>query len=60
MFLSPNAVYRLNITGGAILSLILFLLTATALFYTQYRTFAIVFAVTAVINQALILIWKQW
>ncbi len=60
MFLAPNAVYRLNITGGAILSLILFLLAATALFYTQYRTLAIVFAVTAVIYQALMLIWKQW
>ena len=60
MLLAPRAAYRLNITGGAILSLILFLLAASALFDTQYRTLAIVLAMTAVMNRVLMLMWKQW
>ena len=60
MFLAPKAVYRLNSTSGNLLSLILFLLAATVLFYTQHPVLAIVFASTAVVNRLLILIWKQW
>ncbi len=60
IFLAPNAVHRLNITGGAIISLLLFVLAATALFYTQYRTLALVFVAIAVINRVLMLLWKQW
>jgi hypothetical protein len=60
ILLAPQAAYRLNITGGAILSLILFLLAAVALYQTQHHTLAIVFAVLAIINQTLMVLWKQW
>lgn len=60
LFLAPRASYRLGSTSGNLLSLILFLLAATALFYTQHTVLAIVFALTAVVNRVLILIWKQW
>ena len=60
MFFAPKAGHRLKITSGALLSLILFLLAATALFSAQQPVLAIVFAVTAVVNRALVLIWKQW
>jgi hypothetical protein len=60
MFLAPRAVYRLNSISGNLLSLILFVLAATALFYTQHPVLAIAFASTAIVNRALILIWRQW
>ena len=60
MFLAPRAVYRLNSISGNLLSLILFLLAATALFYTQHPVLAIAFASTAIVNRALIVIWRQW
>lgn len=60
ILLAPQAAYRLNMTSGAMLSLILFLLAATALFQTQHHTLAIIFAVLAIINQAFMVIWKQW
>lgn len=60
LWLAPRATYRLNMTMGSLFSLLLFLLAATALFYTPYRTLAIVFAGIAVLNRGLILIWKQW
>jgi hypothetical protein len=60
MFFAPKAGHRLKITSGALLSLMLFLLAAAALFSTQQPVLAIVFAVTAVVNRALVLVWKQW
>lgn len=60
LFLAPRAVYRLNSLAGNLLSLILFLAAAAALFCTQHPKLAIVFALLAVVNRALILIWKQW
>ena len=60
LFLAPKAVYRLNGISGNLLSLILFLVAAATLFYTQHPGLAIVFAATAVVNRALILIWRQW
>lgn len=60
IFLAPRAAYRLNSISGNLLSLILFLLAAAALFYTQHTLLAIVFASIAVVNRALLLIWKQW
>ncbi len=60
MLLAPRSAHRLDVTGGTLLSLMLFLLTATAVFYTQHPVLAILFAVTAVINRILIVIWKQW
>jgi Protein of unknown function (DUF2568) len=60
MFLAPKAVYRLNSMSGNLLSLILFLLAATALFYTQHPVLAMLFASIAVVNRTLILIWRQW
>jgi Protein of unknown function (DUF2568) len=60
IFLAPRAAYRLNSISGNLLSLVLFLFAAAALFYTQHTLLAIVFASIAVVNRALILIWKQW
>jgi hypothetical protein len=60
MFFAPNAAKRLNGTNGTLLSLLLFLLSAVALFYAQHSTLAIVFALTAIANRVLILVWKQW
>lgn len=60
LFLAPKAAYRLNSTSGNLLSLFLFLLAATALIYTRQPMLAIIFALTAVVNRALILFWKQW
>ena len=60
MFFAPKAGHRLKITSGALLSLVLFLLAAAALFSTQQPVLAIVFAVTAIVNRALVLVWKQW
>jgi hypothetical protein len=60
MFLAPKAAYRLGSISGNLLSLILFLLAAIALFYTQHTLLAIVFASIAFVNRVLILLWKQW
>jgi hypothetical protein len=60
MFFAPKADHRLKITSGALLSLMLFLLAAIALFSAQQPVLAIVFAATAVVNRALVLVCKQW
>ncbi|MFN8411632.1 MAG: YrdB family protein [Anaerolineales bacterium] len=60
IFLAPRAPYRLGNLPGNLLSLILFLLAATALFYAQHPLLAILFASIAIVNRALILLWKQW
>src|SRR5262245_49318265 len=60
IFFAPRSAGRLNSTSGNLLSLILFLLAAIALFHIEHPVLAIIFAVVVVINRALILIWKQW
>ena len=60
LFLAPRASYRLNSNSGNLLSLILFLLAAIALFHTRHTLLAIIFASIAMVNRLLILIWKQW
>lgn len=60
LWLAPNAGHRLNLTGGAVLSSILFLLAAIALFDAQQPALAIIFAVIIMVNRALMLVWKQW
>src|SRR5512143_764774 len=60
MFLAPRATYRFNATGGNLLSLFLFLLSATALYFAERPVWAIVFGVVAIINRVLVLVWKQW
>ena len=60
IFLAPKATHRLGSTSGNLLSLILFLLAATTLFFTPHIALAIIFALTAIANRALIIIWKQW
>jgi len=59
MFLAPRAVYRLNSISVNLISFILFLLAATALFYTQHPALAMIFALTALVNRVLILLWRQ-
>ena len=60
MFLAPRAAHRLGNISGNLLSLILFLSAAVALFYTGHPLLAMIFASTAIVNRALILVWKQW
>lgn len=60
MYLAPRAAHRLGNIGGNLLSLILFLLAAAALLSTGQTSLAIIFAVTAILNRVLILLWKQW
>ncbi len=60
IFLAPRSTFRLRTMPGNILSLILFLLAATALFQTGHTVLAIVFASIAILNRIFILIWKQW
>jgi hypothetical protein len=60
MYLAPRAAHRLGNISGNFLSLILFLSGAAALYYTGHTFWAILFAATAIVNRALILLWKQW
>jgi hypothetical protein len=60
MYLAPRAANRLGNINGNLLSLILFLCGAAALYYTGHPLLAITFAVTAIVNRVLILLWKQW
>lgn len=60
MFLAPRAAYRLGNIPGNLLALILFLVAAAAVFHTGHTLLAIIFAVTAILNRLLILLWKQW
>jgi hypothetical protein len=60
IFLAPRASRRLGNISGNLLSLILFLCGAAALYYTGHTLLAIIFAVTAFVNRLLILLWKQW
>jgi hypothetical protein len=60
MFLAPRAAHRLGNISGNLLSLILFLCGAAALFYAGHPLLAIIFAATAILNRLLILLWKQW
>ena len=60
IFFAPNAGHRLNSTSGLLVSLLLFLLSAAALFYAQHPTLAIIFALVAIANRVLALVWKQW
>jgi hypothetical protein len=60
MYLAPRAAHRLGNISGNLLSLILFLCGAAALYYTGHTLLAIIFAAIAILNRALILLWKQW
>lgn len=60
LWLAPKADHRLNIMGGVVLSSILFLLAAAALYNAQQPVLAIIFAAVIVLNQALTLAWKQF
>ena len=60
LLFAPKAAKRLPILAGALGSLGLFLLAATALFVTHQTALAIVMATVAIINRMLVLIWKQW
>lgn len=60
IFLAPRAKYRLGNISGNLLALLLFLLAATLLYYTQHHGIAVIFASVAIVNRVLILLWKQW
>ena len=58
IFFAPRSVYRLTGMAYILLSLLLFLLGAAALYYAGRPVLAIAFALVAVINRLLILVWK--
>jgi hypothetical protein len=60
MYLAPRAANRLGNISGNLLSLILFLCAAAALFHTGHMLLAMIFASAAILNRALILFWQQW
>ena len=60
LLFAPKAAKRLPILAGALGSLGLFLLAATALFVTHQTALAIAMAMVAIINRMLVRIWKQW
>lgn len=60
MYFAPRAAHRLGNISGNLLSLTLFLSASAALYYTGHTLLAIFFAVTAIVNRVLILLWKQW
>src|SRR5689334_23211309 len=59
IFFAPRSAYRLKGIVYVLLSLVLFLLGAAALYAAGHPVLAIAFAIVAVINRLLILVWKQ-
>ena len=60
IFLAPQSTFRLRTIPDNLLSLLLFLLAATALLETGHVILAITFASIAVLNRIWIVVWKQW
>jgi hypothetical protein len=60
VFLSPNAEYRLDITAGTVLSLVLFSIAVMALYQTNHPALAIALASIVIVNQIFLFLWKQW
>ena len=60
LFLAPKAGHRLNMTGGTILSLVLFATAVLALYQTGHPALAITFAMLIILNRLFLLIWHQW
>ena len=59
-FFAPNAAHRLNMIAGTLLSSLLFLIAAAALYQTGHTVLGLTMAVIVIVNRVLILIWKQW
>lgn len=60
LYLAPNSKRRLNITAGGIVSSVLFLGAAIALYQTGYSALAIILAIIMIFNRISSLLWKQW
>jgi hypothetical protein len=58
-FMAPNSSTRLTGTAYLLLKLVLFGAAAIALAMAGQATLAIIFAVVAVVNQVLLMVWKQ-
>src|SRR5258707_14085376 len=58
-FMAPNSTTRLTGTAYLLVKLVLFGAAAIALAFAGQVTLAIIFAVVAVINQVLLIVWKQ-
>lgn len=59
-FFAPKAARRLSTTPGVLLSSGLFLLAALALYQAQQPLAALLLAVSALVNRALVFFWRQW
>lgn len=60
LYFAPKSTRRLSIVPGALLSLGMFLLAAWALHSANQPAAALVFAMAAIINRTLVLVWRQW
>jgi len=60
LFMAPRASTRFNATAGIVVSSILFLLAAAALYFSGVHELAIIFAVVVVVNRILVVVWQQW
>lgn len=60
VFFAPRSSRRLSLIPGVLLSLGLFWLSAAALYAAQQQQPGLIFAIVAVINRALVVIWRQW
>ena len=60
LFFAPRATRRLSLVPGTLLSLGLFLISASALYFAGQKTLAAVLAVVALVNRALVFAWRQW
>ncbi|MBK9924724.1 MAG: YrdB family protein [Anaerolineales bacterium] len=59
-FFAPNSAHRLNMIAGALLSSLLFLIAAAALYQIGHTVLVLTMTVIVIINRVLMLIWKQW
>lgn len=59
-WMAPRSEYRLGLLPGVIVSSILFLLAAAALYQTGQTTLATIMAVITIVHEILVLLWRQW
>jgi len=59
LFVAPRAPFRTTPAVKFALALAVFALAAVALYVTGLQTFALIFVIAALLNRALILIWRQ-
>lgn len=59
-FMAPNAKNRIAWPWLPVVSLLLFLISAAALYSVGERSIAVAFAATAIVNSAFVFMWHQY